>query len=87
MGSKARDKKWENVSEGGGERTMVTRENDAELDNREGKRNKKIYDKLCKLFKSEQKEDRKKRRKRERKEKKQTRGGGRKEEREREGES
>ena len=75
MGSKARDKKWENVSEGGGERTKVTRENDAELDNREGKRNKKIYDKLCKLFKSEQKEDKK--RKRKRKEKKQTRGGGR----------
>ena len=60
----------------GGERTKVTRENDAEMDNREGKRNKKIYDKLCKLFKSEQKEDRKKRRKRKRKEKKQTRGGG-----------
>lgn len=66
------------MCEGGGERTKVTRENDAELDNREGKRNKKIYDKLCKLFKSEQKEDRKKRRKRKRKEKKLTRGGGRK---------
>ena len=54
---------------------MVTRENDAELDNREGKRNKKIYDKLYKLFKSEQKEDKKKRRKEKGKRKETNEGG------------